>query len=257
MRIMQRFRFGKRNRRGHGSPGLHSQVAAEALETRCLLTNVVSVSIKDNSLAITGDNGNNHVRLRPSGSDELLWLWASTASQTTFTGDATGTNFVTDIPIDSITTLKVNLKGGDDLFEVWGADVLGKTNIVMGKGNDTVQLSFGSSPGIMNGPTTIKTGSGGDDVVMSDWTFKSQLRIATGSGNDDIKAQHSTAGVAFNGKLNANLGGGNDTAFFASSATFGGGGTLNGGSGLDILSGSFTPADWQNAGIRVKGFEVL
>lgn len=227
--------------------------ASERLEPRALLTGVIAVKIQGNNLTFIGDGGSNELEIRKN--DGNVWLIA--ANGTTFSGDAAGSNFVTNVPINQVGNIKANLKGGDDEFQVTRElSVRGKTAVNMGDGDDLVEFdsSAGGAMGFSHGNTTIKTGRGNDEVKLEEWTFNGNIKIATGSGDDDLLVGRFE--VNFNGKIADNLGSGND---FVSIAIGNVGGNfdslfINGGSGFDEINANLTEAEWAQVG-RVKGFE--
>lgn len=219
---------GQHRRRRHKA--CFRSEAAEVLEDRALLAgNVLAKINRGGDLILTGDNLDNHVKVTPSPVGpgvRVEGLADSNGLITTINGqlhiDFVGQPFVQD-------DLKANMKGGDDLLEVF-VGVNGDVNAKMGSGRDYFEIgsgvgerllvNTGSAPSgnfdavyvsgvTVGGAATIKSGSGRQLVAIDDSTFLSSLSVSTGSGDDILGIGNSDPVLVF-GALKLNGGRGND-----------------------------------------------
>lgn len=195
----------------------------QQLERRSLLTGTVTIALVGNNLTVTGDSGNNDVRIEVSEA-------GVTAQGYVDSND--------DIPIN-LTKIKfggvtykagelVELVSAEDLAELEGALVLGNLIVNMGAGNDQIEVSVGAQDegdtaidllkvsGILKidlgtgsdrvyvgfnetdlevvGAASVIGGAGDDDIdvyaggeeIDSTATFKSTLTVDSGAGSDDV-----------------------------------------------------------------------
>ncbi|MFK7817410.1 MAG: hypothetical protein AB8G99_01720, partial [Planctomycetaceae bacterium] len=215
---------------------------AEVLEQRQLLTDVVAVTIKGNSISLVGDGDPNWLTIGRNGDN----VWLQGIDGTTFSKDALDPDkgdslapdsFVTNIDVGEVESLKINLKGGGDYVEIHPLKISGNTTINLGSGDDDVNFR-GDLPtpldaAVSQGKTIVKGGSGRDAIRFFDWQLDGQTKVASGSGGDLLVLN----GTEINGKFAANHGSGND-ATYVKESTFSGTSesiVVNGGSGSDVL----------------------
>lgn len=189
------------------------RLGIEALEDRSCMSCIVSTTDGGHTLNITGDGAANDVQI---AIDDV-------ANTLTVICDGQMSNYTSS----AITKIKVDLKGGDDIF--WMGLAPGSHNaftkkaiITLGAGDDTANLDFWhgiDQPALLQGSLDIEVyGYSGADVLDADFGWKHggslTLYASMGSGDDQAFA-----------RMWGDITGGADVNF-----------DLHGGAGNDLLS---------------------
>ena len=117
--------------------------------------------------------------------------------------------------------------------------------------------------GDFSGRSSLRTTNGNDHIGIDDSVFGGAFSANTLGGNDDLRIETSIAGGAstFAGRVNINMGSGNDTLILGilaqpgNSASFRQPVRLNGGPGIDLVDYQFNGNTYDFAPI-VVGFET-
>ncbi len=214
------------------SANRHLDLHVEALEDRQLLAgNVTATLAAGGDLTIRGDNASNSVILEvfEDRTFELRGLSSTTIDAEDFAGRTLNGN------------VRVQLRGGDDVFELSGnstIDVLENVRISDSDGDDTFKFFRVE----MGGQLTIRAGKGDDRLTFFDATAE-KMNFNLGQGNDTqtMVLLNSSRRVADQAIIKT--GSGNDDI------------TLRGnyesarvslGSGDDVFRGTFFTADTAN-----------
>lgn len=157
----------KRNNRNNRT------VRFESLEDRKLMAGNITASVVNEELVLTGDGLGNAVEVHQTA----LNLYKVKGV------DGKTINGKSDKSFSFKAGIVVDLKGGDDKFEIGGVlfadDVDGRLKIDMGAGKDTVNIGRAA----VDGETTINTGTE-DDKVSVFGASLNKLTVNTGSGSD-------------------------------------------------------------------------
>ncbi len=176
-------------------------VRFESLEDRKLMAGNITANVINDELVLTGDNSANAVEVHQTA---LNVYKVKGINGTTINGKP-DKSFIVKAGI------VVDLKGGDDKFEIGGTvfadDVDGRLKIDMGSGRDTVTIGRVQ----VDGDTIINTGTEGDQVTVGAFASLNKLTVNTGSGDDRVETLLSTSA-----QTTINMEAGNDT-FFGSS----------------------------------------
>lgn len=149
-----------------------TQAAVSSLESRVLLAGKVTATLKSGTLTITGDNGNNEIRIAPGLAGQII------VSETSGGTVNKSNNIVFDAA--SVKNIVVNPKMGHDVVHVSGVALTGYLSIDLSSGNneaDVVDSSIG-------GKLTIKGGNGVDEVTVERCTVTGELIGSLGNGTN-------------------------------------------------------------------------
>lgn len=202
----------------------------EALESRLLLTATAAQHGK--TLVVTGD-----------GADDVVAFVATDEVGTVSVILAEGGDPIT---FTGVKNIKVDLKGGDDflLFDELGFEVAGKITVKTGAGDD--EVNFRNFADITCKKLVIDLGDGNDSSFGNVFAVHGDLIVKGGNGQDEV-IYGLNVDVQLDGRVNINLGSGNDSLLLL--GTVGAKSKANGGSGQDLFDVS------QDATIKLKNFE--
>jgi hypothetical protein len=169
----------------------------EGLEQRALLAVTAAMGgAGGTELKVTGDGLANQVDINHLSDGEFS-VTSEEGVEGTFLG---------------VTSIRVELKGGDDRIRVMGKEGLGLAGnvyIKMGQGADEVILGFNVGVEI-NGNVEIETSDGNDNVsVLGETRILKNLSISTGNEDDNVIVG-GESGVSVGGNLTIKTGQGND-----------------------------------------------
>jgi len=237
-----------------------------------LAGHVTAVITNAGDLKITGDNVSNRVDVTIVDGDTIKLEDLGAGGNTAINEGAPGEAVF--LPHGQLRDLKVNMKGGNDLFAIYSGFSFRKGTVKGGSGNDllsirgnysrNLKLSLGSGiVGLLTwgsfdqsastnadvgGKIIVKGGTTNDRIVFGE-DVGGRVTVNSGSGNDFVRfSDHE-----FNGAVSVKLGAGNDdleitnSTFFASARFNGGPGAdefIDGGSNVFAFS------------LRFLGFEI-
>lgn len=158
-----------------------------------------------------------------------------------------GNNYVEIDDINVGGDLKIKMRDGDDTIGIFGTDLSDSISMKLGDGSNLAAIVDGTIADKLNvkstsgsdsiaiascvqvgGKTKIKTGSGGDRVLL-EGTYLDKLKLDAGKGSDQFFFNL----LSSPGNVSIKLGSENDGIVVASSAVFSGVVKLNGASGED------------------------
>src|SRR5437773_1768396 len=159
----------------HHASRTRQSLALEPMESRRLLSGVVTCTLTAGSLLIKGDGGDNSIDV--AGGPGTLTVTGVGPTFVTFpntfpagvtlttTGTSANEEFVF---IDTTITATVNITtgGGTDFVFVDSSTVLGSMAIATGDAADSVNLAQLTGPVFITGNLTIDSGKGNDSINM-------------------------------------------------------------------------------------------
>lgn len=176
-------------------------VRFESLEDRKLMAGNITANVINDELVLNGDGSANAVEVHQTAFN----IYKVTGLNGTKINGKDDKSFIVKKGI------LVDLKGGDDSFEIGGTvfvdDVDGRLKIDMGAGKDKVTLGRVR----VDGDTTINT-STEDDTIILGLASLGKLTVNTGAGHDTFNTLFSTSGQTV-----VNMEAGNDKFFGSSS----------------------------------------
>lgn len=236
----------------------------QQLEQRALPTGTVAIALQGNNLTITGDSGNNDIKITVNdqtgvtaqgfvdtvNNDKPVNLTKLTFGGHTYKKG----EVVTLVSPENLATaagvlgnLTVKMGAGNDKIEldVSGLSTLkinGKVNVELGSGNDAAYANFNKTNFQATGGVTVK-GEAGDDYVGFNAhggsgsgdgsSFDANLTVDTGTGSDAVGLRWSN--VTVKQDVSVTTGNGADQVYqgFNGSTNFNKNVTVNTGSGND------------------------
>jgi hypothetical protein len=187
-------------------------VEAQQLESKQLLTGVVTLAITGANISAVGDSSANELDIQIGAANiTVAGLNGTVLKNANGVVIPNGTAF----PKPANGNLSVNLKGGDDVITVnaTGAFTANNVTVDTGSGNDKVSVlrAAGGSYDI-KGSVSLDTGSGDDDVAVTDVVKQAGAQTAAAFiaiANDTAATGNQTINVAKNLKIST--GNGNDS----------------------------------------------
>lgn len=230
----------------------------ESLEQRKLLAGNVSVAVNSaGDLTVTGDNEENRLTVIVFPEQNEIQI-SPDDNSTAINGHLPGTDVTLNIGRENFRDLKINMRGGDDVFAIGSNGAQYRKAIARaGSGNDTIVISDSK----FSGNVSISLGSGNptnqpfidqiarlstsvvdgnfkttgsrtkDLITVSFSTINGRTNIRTGSGSDSV----SHSATVYGGAASSNTGSGGDRVT-VSGVTALDQWTVSGGSGEDTLA---------------------
>jgi hypothetical protein len=156
----------------------------ERLEQRLLLAGNVKVAVSRGNLTLTGDS-------LPAG-NQIEIAYENNAYVVTGLKGTTVEGQPAKIITEVNKNITVDLKSGANEVEIRGD-------------------AEGGSPFLVLGGLTVRSGSGGAVIIISDAEVRGNVSITTGSGSDQVLVTGLTAPPVRNGRVSINTGYGNDS----------------------------------------------
>ena len=163
-------------------------VEAQQLESKQLLTGVVTLAITGANISAVGDSNPNEVEIELDTAHFVVSGLSGTVLK-----DANGVVIPngTSFPFPANANISVDLKGGDDelVLYVDSAVTTNNVNIKTGSGNDEVFLDAFDTLTV-NGSIKVDSGAGIDDVLVyasgGRIDVKGSVSVDTGAGDDNV-----------------------------------------------------------------------
>lgn len=153
----------------------------EDLEPRLAPAGIVTVTINSAGLlTITGDPNGNIFEITEATPNSGIWKISDSTINNPTTFVLNGQPAQPSITFPAQQSLKVTLNGGDDQMHVNGIQINGRVDVFGNDGVDTIDFSAC----VVNGVTTIDSGTGGDQVSVMG-TYNGAI-IKSGAGNDTV-----------------------------------------------------------------------
>ncbi|HAL70697.1 MAG TPA: hypothetical protein DCP71_02880 [Verrucomicrobiales bacterium] len=152
----------------------------EALETRLAPAGLVTITLANGVLTIAGDSGDNIVEITESSPG--IWRaqdLSGSGTEFAFNGQPPSSAVSFFIPTGGV---KVDLKEGNDNFNLGGLDIAGPLTVTDKAGNDDLGL-FETH---ISGAVKIDLGIGTDTVAISRTSIGGALSLKMGSGDDGV-----------------------------------------------------------------------
>ena len=165
-------------------------VEAQQLESKQLLTGVVTLAITGANISAVGDSSANELDIQIGAANNITVAGqADTVLKDATTGLVIANGTVFAMPAN--TNISVDLKGGDDVLDVNvnAAFTANNVKINTGSGNDDVYLQAFDTLTV-NGSITVDSGAGQDDVLVYAFggriDVKGSVSVDTGAGDDNV-----------------------------------------------------------------------
>jgi hypothetical protein len=175
----------------------------EALERRDLLAGDVLVSVVDGSLVVEGDELGNNVSITAGAAEGEFVVSGLDGTTVHEEGDPPAG----EVTVTGVTAgLRVDLGEGDDELTLVDAGFAGNVLIVLGDGNDTLNIG-GETAGLaqlspldasvrVHGMLNVRAGDGDDEIHIGDAAIRGPLNIGAGRGDDVVSLGGETAPAA-------------------------------------------------------------
>jgi hypothetical protein len=155
---------------------LQKRLRMEALEQKIALAADLSVAVVNGDLIITGDDNPNLITIEPAGFDENAQY--RIVNRGDFSDTVNGQPFDVFYVSGVTRDVRVDLRGGDDLFRATGFATLDESEdlniprdliVSGGEGNDQFYMGIYENPGPFQGPVNVgrnltMNGNAGDDL---------------------------------------------------------------------------------------------
>jgi hypothetical protein len=159
----------------------------EFLESRIAPAGIVTCVLTNGVLSFTGDDADNQISISPVGGGD----YRIDGVGGTLFDNGNGGQVGFFVLSGTLLGLKVDLRGGADVFDATGLKVAGATNLLGGDGNDTFTLNNHT----LLGPVTINGGIGHDTVTFggSYTIVRSKLTLTDTDGSNSLNCESKSA----------------------------------------------------------------